>query len=405
MATETWSGYPPEVNSGRWEAGTGPETWMAASAVWTDFAGIVLTATGALMGEIAMMTGSTLTGTTSVAMLASSVPFIGWLASMEALALAQAMACATVSGAWSTATAGIIPLPVVTQNRITEANLQATNFFGVNSAAIAEMNREYGQFWTQDGSSMMNYDQAVVLATTPKMAPPPPPLSNMGSASQLAPQAAQTAANAAQNASKMSDVGSEMQNLADSGAQSGDPMSMMSSMMSPMQSVMSSAQGALNPQSLMQPAQSLMQPLQSMLGQFMTGPQMGGGLNGNFGSGLNLSNTGGVPLGGSTMGGGMGGGGMGGSMGGGAPLGTLNSSSSTVKPISNLSGVPAPTMGSGNQAQNGGMRGGGGAGPMGGMGGGNQQGSSRKSEVITAAHVDNNIYNQVDPAREKAMFR
>lgn len=404
MATEMWSGYPPEVNSGRWEAGTGPETWMAASAIWTEFAGIVMTATASLIGEIAMMTGSTLSGSTSVAMMASSVPFVGWLASMEALALTQAAACATVAAAWSTATAGIIPLPVVTQNRITEAALQASNFFGVNTPAIAELNRQYGQFWTQDAMSMMNYDQAVVLATTPKMAPPPPPLSSMTGAAELPAQAAQTAANAAQNASKMSEVGQGMQELIGQGAQSGDMSSMMSSMMGPMQSMM----GAANPSQLGQGMQSMMGPMQSMMGQFMSGPQMGGGLNGQFGSSGAFTSTGGVPLGmGSGAGAGMGagGGGMGMGGGGGAPLGTLNSASQNVKPISNLSGVPAPTMGSGNQASNSRMMGGGGMGPMGGMGAGSGQQSSRKSDTILAAHVDNSVYDQVDPRQERAMFR
>ena len=406
MSTEAYAGYPPEMNSGRWEAGTGPETWMTAATAWTEFAGIVATATASLMGEIAMMTGATLTGETSVAMLASSIPFIGWLGTCEAVALTQAMACSIVAEAWATATAGIIPLPVVTQNRITEAALQATNVFGVNTPAIGELDREYGQFWTQDGESMMTYDQAVVLATSPKMVTPPPPLGNTASsAGQFASQAGEVASNAAQSASQMSDVGSSMQDMASTSGSSSNPMEMLQTFASPAQSLISSVQGAANPQSLLSPFQQLSSPVQQMLGQFLGGPQMGGGLNGAFGSGLNSSTTGGVPLNFGSNGSTMGGGGLsGGFGGGGAPLGTLNGSSEKVKPIQNLSGVPGPTLGSGNQANANNGRMGGGAGPMGGHGGGNQS-HTRKSETITAAHVDESIYERSDTDTERAMFR
>lgn len=386
MATETWSGYPPEVNSGRWEAGTGPETWLAASAVWTSFAEIVATATASLMGEIATMTGSTLTGMTSVSMLTSSVPFFGWLAHMEATALMHSVACATVAESWGTCTAGIIPLPVVNQNRITEASLVASNIFGQNSPAIAELDREYGQFWAQDGASMMSYDSAVTVATMPKFVSPPPPLANLaGGASQLADNAAQTAAQAGQSASSL---GSEMSSIGETSSQaasqSSSSMGEMSSLMqAPAQAVSSLGQAA-NPSSLMQPAQSLMQPFQSLLGQFMNGPQMGGGLGDAF-SGASLGATGGVPFSSSLGAGGGGGGiGMGGGAGGGMIGGNLGSTSErTIKPVTNLSGVPP--MGSGGKlaATNAAM-GGGGMGGMGGARGGGSE-STRKSDTIIAA--------------------
>lgn len=395
--TEPWGGYPPEVNSGRWELGTGPETWVAASAVWTSFAEIVATATASLMGEIATMTGATLTGMTSVSMLASSVPFFGWLAHMESTALMHSLACATVAQAWGQCTAGIIPLPVVNQNRITEAALQATNIFGQNSPAIAEMDREYAQFWTQDGASMMDYDAAVSLATVPKMVMPPPPLANLaGGADQLADSAAQVATQAGQSASSM---GSEMGDLSDAGSQAGGQMGQMSSMMeAPMQAVSSMGQMA-NPQSLMQPAQSLMQPLQSMLGQFMSGPQMGGGLGDAF-QGAGVGSTGGVPL--SSMGGGAG---MGGGMGaGGAAMGNLSSASEKViKPVTNLSGVPP--MGSGGKlgATQAGMSGGG-MGGMGGMSGVGRGETTRKTEGIVAAHQEAPHFDAAEAREERKLF-
>lgn len=405
MATEAWSGYPPEVNSGRWEAGTGPASWEAATAVWTEFAGLVLAAAQGLMAEIAMLTGVTLTGMTSVAMMASSVPFFAWLATMEAHALMQAMACQIVATAWATATSGIIPLPVVNQNRITEAHAEATNFFGINTPLIGELNREYGQFWTQDGASMMTYDEAVMTATMPKMAPPPPPLSSLGSAGKMVESAAQVGQQAAQSASQMA---SQSQSFADAAAQQGSSAGgdMSSMMQMPMQmgSQMGSQLGGQF-QSLTQPLQSMMSPLQSLLGQFSNGPQFGQGLDGAFAPASLGTSTGGLPLsgGGAGLGGGGIGGGMGGGMGGG-PMGNLAGHGDKVKATSNLSGVPGPSLGSGNKVSgvsNGmGPMGGGG---MGGAGAGANQGGSRKSETILAANVED-LYGKTDRRAEARMF-
>lgn len=398
LSSDMWSGYPPEINSGRWESGTGGETWLAAASVWTSFAGIVAAATGSLAAEIAALTGDTLTGMTSAGVAASSAPFYGWLMTMEATALEHAVACATVAEAWGVTTTGIIPLPVVNENRISEATAESTNAFGQNTPLIAELNREYAQFWTQDATSMLNYDNAVVLATAPKMVPPPPPLTSMAKAApMLAKTASQAAQQSAQGASRMA---SATDGLAQ--ATQGGGSQMMSQMMQPMQGAMQAATQA--PQQLMKPMQSMMQPLQSMLGQFMKGPQMGGGLGSAFSAtSMGASSTGGIPMSSSGMGGG--GFSMGGSGGGIGNLGHLaGSTEKTARPIGSLSGVPAPTLGSGGQlaASNNAMTGGGGGG-MGGMGAG-QQSQQRKSESILAAQTDTSIYDRADVAAEKKMF-
>lgn len=402
MATEAWSGYPPEVNSGRWEAGTGPGSWEDAAALWTDFAGIVLAAATELVTTIGMLTGVTITGMSSVAMLASSVPFFGWLATMEAHALMQAMACQTVATAWATATSGIIPLPVVNQNRISEGIAQATNFFGVNTGLIGELNREYAQFWTQDGSSMMTYDEAVTLATKPKMAPPPPPLSSVAqAAAKSAEQLAEAGANSAQNAASLGDTASQFGDMASQTGSSGGDMSSMMQMPMQMASQMGGQMGGQF-QSLTQPLQSLTQPLQSMLGQFSGGPQFGHGLGNSFAPASLGSATGGLPLSGmGASGGGMGGGIGGGMGGGGGAMGALGGNGTKVSSTSTLSGVPGPSMGSGAKMGAGnGMMGGGG---MGGAGGAGNQGSSKKAETILAANVED-LYGKTDRREEARLF-
>jgi PPE-repeat protein len=78
---ETWIGYPPELNATRFEMGTGPGSWEDASAIWTELGALVTTSLGTISANIAMMTGVSLQGLTSVAMAGSSVPFLTWAVS------------------------------------------------------------------------------------------------------------------------------------------------------------------------------------------------------------------------------------------------------------------------------------------------------------------------------------
>nr|WP_241257435.1 hypothetical protein [Rhodococcus sp. KRD162] len=41
MGAEPWGLYPPEINSGRYDAGIGPATWFAGAVEWAAFAGLV----------------------------------------------------------------------------------------------------------------------------------------------------------------------------------------------------------------------------------------------------------------------------------------------------------------------------------------------------------------------------
>jgi hypothetical protein len=176
--------------------------------------------------------------------------------------------------------------------------------------------------------------------------------------------------------------------------------------------------------------QQVPQQFSQLLSQFMGGSQSGGGLGDSFALGDLNGMSGGLPMftgGGSGMGGGIGssggggplnmglpsggGGGGGGSaintaLGSGAGMaGPMNSMSGqgdrSVRNAVNLSGVPAPTMGSGATSNMGS-----GMAPMGGApvgGAGNQGGSgSRKIDTILAA--DTEPYNQPDYRQVRKMF-
>jgi PPE-repeat protein len=377
---ETWIGYPPELNATRFEMGTGPGSWEDASAIWTELGALVTTSLGTISANIAMMTGVSLQGLTSVAMAGSSVPFLTWLMEMGGLAAVNALACATVGAAWATTTAGMIPSPVVLANRVAEMNAEATNFFGINTPIIIELNREYGQFWTQNGGTMMTYDQAVALATTPKFAPPPPILSSGTGASQMMDSAMQVGEQAAQAGQQAAQIG--QQAAQQTGQQAGQQAGQSSSGME-------------------QLPQQVGSQLQQVMQSFMQQPGMGTGLDGAFTPALASAGSG-LPLGGSGLGagGGMGAGGFGGGGFGSGPLGTLSGNNAKVVNASNSTGVPAP-IGSGSKATTSGT------GPMGGApmhgAGRNGEGSRGKHETIIAADQES-VYEEMSIEEERRLF-
>lgn len=400
---ETWVGYPPEVNAGRFEMGTGPGSWESAAAIWTELGALVMTSLGTITSNIGLMTGVSLQGLSSVAMAMSSMPFLAWLGEMGALAATNAMACGLVGGAWGTATAGLIPSPVVTANRVAEANAEATNFFGVNTPLIMELNREYGQFWTQNGATMMTYDQAVALATTPKFAPPPPILSTGTGASQVMEKAAQTTAQAANQVSKVGEFGQQVsQNASQGGSQSGTQgiEQVLSTVTQIPQQIM--GQGQSLTQGFQQLPQQVGSQLQNLLGNFMSGPQMGEGLEGSFAPALSHS-SGGLPLG-SSVGSGSGAGiGMGGGGVGSGPLNALSGNNSRVSNVANTTGV-TPPIGAGSKSTAMGSGPMGGApmhGARGGDGGGSRTG---KHEQIIAAEEQDSMYGEMSPEEERRLF-
>ncbi len=412
--TEPWGGYPPEVNAGRYETGTGPATWVAASQMWLTFAGLVMEAAAVLAAQMAMV-GTNWTGLATTAREARFMPFMGWLAQMEVQAITNGMSCAAVATAYAAGTGSMIPQPVVTQNRITEAMAEATNFFGVNTGLIAALNAQYAEFWGQNGATMMTYDAALMAATAPKPISPPPPLASAAmTAADTAGELAQASARAAQ--SGVQEAVNNLQQAQQPGQTAAQAptqmMSMVQGMMGPLQSLPQMAGQMLQsgPQQLMQPLQQLMSAMGGNLGQgggadLLSGPGtldelFGAGGAGGLGTfagagagGLGALGAGagaGAGAGGGgvgAMGGGGGAGGIGGGVTGprGALVGNIMKPSGSMElfsGISQKSGTSASFSPSG-------MAGAGGVGPMGGMHGmRGETGGSGVTREIRAAQVD-----------------
>jgi PPE-repeat protein len=107
-------------------------------------------------------------------------------------AAAQAQQAAAQAGAaasaFETAFAATVPPPVIAANRAQLAMLVATNFLGINTAAIMAIEAQYAEMWAQDAATMYGYAGSSAAAAT--LTPFTPPQQNTNPAGLAAQNAA-----------------------------------------------------------------------------------------------------------------------------------------------------------------------------------------------------------------------
>lgn len=175
MGAEPWGLYPPEINSGRYDAGIGPATWFAGAVEWAAFAGLVAEAQAALGVQVGSITGQW-EGLASQKTSAAAVPFITWLHEMGGIATLNAQRNFAVVQAYATGRAAMVPTPVIIANRIAARTAQVLGAMGAVNTEMVRLEIEYASFWTHNAGVMTSYDAAVTAATAPTPIPPPPPL-------------------------------------------------------------------------------------------------------------------------------------------------------------------------------------------------------------------------------------
>jgi len=114
------------------------------------------------------------TGPTATAMAAAAQPYVTWLRGTGTQAEQTARQAGSAAQAYATAVAAVVPPPLIAANRALLHQLIATNFFGQNSPAIGEAERQYAEMWAQDAAAMYRYasSSAAASALTPFGAPP-----------------------------------------------------------------------------------------------------------------------------------------------------------------------------------------------------------------------------------------
>ncbi len=190
---------PPEINSGRMYAGPGAGPMMAAATAWNTLAAELSSTAAGYESVITELTGEHWLGPASASMAAAVQPYLAWMnvtAAHAQRAASQAMASAA---AFETAFAMTVSPAVIAANRAQLAALVATNFLGMNTAAIMATEALYAEMWAQDAAAMYAYAASSASAATLSPLTPPAPTANpAGLAGQAAAVAQAGAAAGAQ---------------------------------------------------------------------------------------------------------------------------------------------------------------------------------------------------------------
>jgi PPE-repeat protein len=189
---------PPEINSARMYAGPGAGPMMAAASAWNSLGAELSTSAASYQSVITMLTGEEWLGPASVSMAAAATPYVTWMnytAAAAEHAAAQAMASAA---AYEAAFAMTVPPPMIAANRAQLMTLVATNFLGINTAAIAACEAHYMEMWAQDAAAMYGYAASSATSGTLNPLTPPTPTTNPGGLAGQAASVAGASANSTQ---------------------------------------------------------------------------------------------------------------------------------------------------------------------------------------------------------------
>lgn len=160
-----WGFLPPEMNSARMYTGPGLASLLAAAGSW-DALSAELASTAESYESVLAGLGLQWRGAAAESMAYSAARYMGWLQATAEQTKQTAMQARTAAAAYEQAYAMTVPPPVITANRALLASLVATNIVGQNTAAIADTEAQYSDFWAQDAAAMAGYSASSTAATT-----------------------------------------------------------------------------------------------------------------------------------------------------------------------------------------------------------------------------------------------
>jgi len=199
---------PPEINSGRMYTGPGSGSMLTAAAAWEELSA-ELNSTAAMFDSVTSgLVAGPWTGPTATAMVAAAAPYVTWLRGTGAQAEQTARQAGIAAQAYATALAAVVPPPLIAANRALLHQLVATNFFGQNSPAIAEAERQYAEMWAQDAAAMYRYASSSAAASSMLSAfsRPPQTTNTSGQLAQSAAVAQAGSAAAGADATSLSSI-------------------------------------------------------------------------------------------------------------------------------------------------------------------------------------------------------
>ncbi|MGV0038865.1 PPE family protein [Mycobacterium colombiense] len=159
-----WAFVPPEINSARMYTGPGLASLLAAAGSW-DALSAELASTAESYESVLAGLGLQWRGPAAESMAYSAARYRGWLQATAEQTKQTAMQARTAAAAYEQAYAMTVPPPVIAANRTLLASLVATNIVGQNTAAIADTEAQYSDFWAQDAAAMAGYSATSTAAT------------------------------------------------------------------------------------------------------------------------------------------------------------------------------------------------------------------------------------------------
>ena len=178
----------PEINSGRMYSGPGSGPMLESAAAWENAAAELYSAAASYSSVIAGLTDGSWRGPASTSMAAAAATYVAWMNAAAAQAQHAAIQAEAAASAFETAFAATVPPPLIVANRAQLAMLVATNFLGVNTAAIMATEAQYAEMWAQDAAAMYGYAGSSAAAAT--LTPFTPPRQNTNPAGLSAQSAA-----------------------------------------------------------------------------------------------------------------------------------------------------------------------------------------------------------------------
>lgn len=167
--------FPPEINSALIFGGPGPGPLYEAASAWDGLAVDLSSSASSFHTVVSDLAGGPWLGPSSISMTAAAAPYVEWLLIAAAQAEVAALQARMAALAFEGAQVATVPLPEVLANRARLLVLIATNFLGVNTAAIAQTELEYVEMWAQDVAAMLGYHagaQSMAQALPQFSAPP-----------------------------------------------------------------------------------------------------------------------------------------------------------------------------------------------------------------------------------------
>ncbi|OBH41869.1 PPE family protein [Mycobacterium mantenii] len=160
-----WAFLPPEINSTRMYTGPGLASLLAAAGSW-DAVSAELASTAESYESVLAGLDLQWRGPAAASMASAAARYMGWLQAAAEQTKQTAMQARTAAAAYEQAYAMTVPPPVIAANRTLLASLVATNIVGQNTAAIADTEAQYADFWAQDAAAMAGYSVSSTAATT-----------------------------------------------------------------------------------------------------------------------------------------------------------------------------------------------------------------------------------------------